>query len=476
MKKILRLKLVVLIVCFVAIGAFVLSASDCKYDNGNILVPIVTEVRLTPAQATLTLIGQQVTLTAAVDAFNGAPNTAAFSVEDTNAATYSINGNQITVTASTITTSIVRITAFSTFDNTIRATASINISVPLTSDYLNITERVVAGNLIRDVVGMTPLGGQQTELVIPEGITTIATRAFRNAENLECITIASTITYIGEDAFEDAVNLSSVIFLEGGRLETIGVAAFAGTKSLTHIEIPASVRVIDNWAFSDSALESITFETGTRLNFIGNHAFFYNKNLKEIVIPASVTEFGLGPFINTISLTNIQVDEANTSFISYRGILFTRLKGMLIAAPGGFVGDLVVPSQVRRIWCGAFWGAAGLTSIVLPPNLNIIGNQVFVNCIGLTELIIPPSVTDIWDYTFSGTINITYIIIPSTVTFIKGEVFQHWTTEQRIYMQGRGEYCLYVISWEAAWREGHEAKMIWNFPPMNTCLCAVCRS
>ena len=65
-----------------------------------------------------------------------------------------------------------------------------------------------------------------TELVVPEDVTRIEARAFRDAEYVTSITLSSNLTYIG-------------------------VEAFRGMRFLSTINIPANVTNIEKWAFLD---------------------------------------------------------------------------------------------------------------------------------------------------------------------------------------------------------------------------------
>ena len=72
---------------------------------------------------------------------------------------------------------------------------------------------------------------------------------------------------------------------------------------------------------------------------------------------------------------------------------------------------------------GQFTGAEELTSIILPPNLTIIGYNTFNNCLNLTSVVIPNSVTSIGDKAFNNCIRLTSITIGNSVTSIGDSAF-----------------------------------------------------
>jgi hypothetical protein len=108
--------------------------------------------------------------------------------------------------------------------------------------------------------------GNDTEVVIPEGVTGIGKYAFCNCNSLTNITIPPSVTEIGGWAFNDCSLLTSITISEG--VTRIGGAAFYDCSSLTNITIPEGVTEI------------------------GERAFYRCRSLKNITIPESVTEIG----------------------------------------------------------------------------------------------------------------------------------------------------------------------------------------
>lgn len=57
------------------------------------------------------------------------------------------------------------------------------------------------------------IANEQTEIVIPEGVTTINSEVFAGATNLQKITLPSTLTNIGDNAFDNCSSITTVISL-----------------------------------------------------------------------------------------------------------------------------------------------------------------------------------------------------------------------------------------------------------------------
>ena len=89
-------------------------------------------------------------------------------------------------------------------------------------------------------------------------VTSIGDNAFEDCMNLTSVTIPDSVKSIGEFAFAFCDGLTSVILTDG--IKTIGVGAFA-LCSLESITIPDSVEYIGYYAFRGTPLETVIFES-----------------------------------------------------------------------------------------------------------------------------------------------------------------------------------------------------------------------
>ena len=143
-------------------------------------------------------------------------------------------------------------------------------------------------------------------VVLNEGLATIGGSAFSFCEKLKSIHIPSTVTGIGGWCFQNCYGLEEVTFEDGINLTTIGGATFIYCRSLKKIMIPKSVEVIkkdvNNGAFEDCLdLESVIFEPGSKLNTVENFAF-YNCNKATIYCEESKNDILGGKCGNIKSL------------------------------------------------------------------------------------------------------------------------------------------------------------------------------
>jgi hypothetical protein len=147
------------------------------------------------------------------------------------------------------------------------------------------------GNCIIETASNTLVVGSNNG-VIPDYVTRIGDGAFSNCLNLSSIDIPDGVTYIGEDAFSNCARLTTLILPDS--LTTIRDHSFSGS-GLVEIVIPDSVtRIPDSAFFSCMELRSITIPEGVAT--IGSEAFFQCVELVELTIPSTVTRLGADLF------------------------------------------------------------------------------------------------------------------------------------------------------------------------------------
>ena len=137
-------------------------------------------------------------------------------------------------------------------------------------------------------------------LTIPDIVTEIGQIAYNN-QTIRELHIGKNVKTMSSGAFYNCENLEVVTFDPNSKLEAISRVAFAYTN-ITDIEIPNSVKLIDEEAFRNSSLANITFAENSNLETIGSSAF-YDSNIKEITLPSSIKE------IQTNAFNTLRMDE-----------------------------------------------------------------------------------------------------------------------------------------------------------------------
>ena len=149
-----------------------------------------------------------------------------------------------------------------------------------------------------------------TSIDIPEGVTIIPERCFRQCSSLESITLPSTIKQIGESAFSGCSALTSIDIPEG--VTIIPDWCFDECSSMESITLPSTIKQIGQYAFSGcSALTSIDIPEGVTI--IPDSCFYKCTKLKSVALPTTIKKIkgvGLGSAfaqcnkLKTISIPN----------------------------------------------------------------------------------------------------------------------------------------------------------------------------
>ena len=287
-----------------------------------------------------------------------------------------------------------------------------------------------------------------TELVIPEGVTSIGSSAFYNSSSLTSVTIGDGVTSIGSSAFSGCINITTatmpaiaIDYIPQDNLQTaiitggdsIGDSAFRDCSSLTNIAIPDSVTSIGEYAFSGcNSLDRVYitdiaawctidfycsswsysgskyYETSNPLCYA--HNLYLNGELvTELAIPEGVTSISEGAFYNCSGLTSVTIPNSVTSIGGY--------------AFEGCDNIIQIENGVSYADKWAIRCDDSATSVELRANTVGIANSAFSDCSSLKSVTIPDGVTSIGDYAFEFCRSLTSITIPDSVTSIGRSAF-----------------------------------------------------
>lgn len=147
----------------------------------------------------------------------------------------------------------------------------------------------------------------------------------------------STITEIPAYAFYDGVRPATI----PDTVISIGKYAYARTnpsvshsRSFTEYVIPASVKTIDDFAFSNSS-GTITFAEGSRLRSIGDWAFDDFNTRTDIILPEGLTSIGKRAFYLRYA-EGAQMVYIPASVTSIGSDVVNRTKTVLDVEPGSY--------------------------------------------------------------------------------------------------------------------------------------------
>ncbi len=188
--------------------------------------------------------------------------------------------------------------------------------------------------------------GESTDIVVPDGVTEIASYLFSSNYNITSLHIPASVEIINERAFYYTNKLTKVTGCEG--LKTVG-----------------------KYAFYCSAITEFPLCDG--LEEIGEYAF-YNTKLTSVELPDTVTTMGASAFSSITTLVSVKIGKGISVLSNYAFSSCTALTKV----------DL---GEIVELGDYVFTGCTSLRELVFPKTLRKVGKYA-LNCKNLTSLII----------------------------------------------------------------------------------------
>ena len=159
------------------------------------------------------------------------------------------------------------------------------------------------------------------------------------ASSIQNIVIGSGITSVGQFAFYNLTNVTSVSIADS--VTAIEKGAFCECSAITAIALPASVTTLGEGAFS--RCKSLASFTGTGIKEISDYAF-ESASFVSFTVPASVTEIGEYAFLYNTQLTSVTIPEGVTSVGKLAFYGCNSLKAVTVPKTVTFVHPLAFPA------------------------------------------------------------------------------------------------------------------------------------
>ena len=371
--------------------------------------------------------------------------------KDTKAKAFTCRGAAALITAALLTAALLFTGCPQSPENQTQ-----NPSVPPGPDpNLRIEDGVLKG------YNETPSGA----LVIPAGVTEIAGEVFSDCTGLTQVDFSqcASLTKIGAGAFASCRGLMQLNL--PASLEMLDSYAFYGCTKITgRVILPANLKTIANYAFySCEKVDAFDFSQCTRITKIGDSAFRYCTKITTVKLPKSLTEIAGNAFLGCTELATLTVQPGG-DLIEEGGIIYNSGKTKLLCrvpkvVPASFPGTL------KEIVGGAFQGCIGLTQLNLPANLETLGYSAFHDCSEITGRVVLPAnlktigndafhgcskvdafdfsqctrITKIGDSAFRHCSKITTVNLPKSLTEIAGNTFVGCTELETLTVQPGGD-------------------------------------
>lgn len=248
--------------------------------------------------------------------------------------------------------------------------------------------------------------GDDSEVIIPAGVTEIGYLAFAGNQKLERVLIPDTVAKIGRYAFENCTSLRNIVIPEtvtecgSGAFfncpllqDTEGFVKIRGTLfgyfgNAEELTVPDGVSVISRKAFENcTSLVKVALPDTVRI--IEEAAFYHCSNMISIRIPGSVKEIGSRAFAGCKKLEQIGLPAGVQKIQDSGGFEwcekladedgFIIVNSFLVKYVGN-ASEVTVPSRIKTICQTAFESCKTISCITIPENVKEIESSAFRFC------------------------------------------------------------------------------------------------
>lgn len=216
--------------------------------------------------------------------------------------------------------------------------------------------------------------------------------------------------------------------------------------SVKKLVLPDSLETIGNEVFYGGDIAEIVWPENSKIKSIGNGAFNFCRSLTEVNLPASVEKMGLGVFANCQSLTKVSglpeqyIKNVPQSMFGSCPLVVADnpwLMKMETIGLGAFGGSFaqgetldLSSAPLTSIDKGAFSGS-NLAEVVLPNTLTSVGEDAFRGCSSLKKVTLPAADTNYGTAVFRASA-VEEVIIPEGCVTIGQQMFYSCTNLTKI--------------------------------------------
>ena len=278
---------------------------------------------------------------------------------------------------------------------------------------LNLKEARTDGEIIEREFD-SEISNRFYNIILPDDLRTIDRRAFRQQSISGSLIIPEGVTWIGDQAFLECVNLTGILSLPS-TLRGISYMAFEGCKFTCELLLPQNLNSLGFSAFRGcrGLYGNLILPEG--LSEIEESVFSGCSNFSgDLNIPKNVKKIESGAFSGCsglngrLTLPDGLESIGNNAFSSCR-----------------FRGPLILPSTLKSIGSGAFESNMFSGELKLPSSLQELGSGAFAGCSRISgTLEIPENITAIKEGTFASCRSIEKLVLHSKIDVIKSGAFQ----------------------------------------------------
>ncbi len=260
--------------------------------------------------------------------------------------------------------------------------------------------------------------------------------AFNSNRTVTEVNIPASIKEIGESAFSSMTKLEKVNIADESQLETISNNAFMGCTKLTAFTVPASVKTIEYNAFYEcTGLKTLKFAENSQIETIGDRAF-QGCAITDIELPVTLTSMQSSAF-SSCEIVTATVPAEMVSYIPSNNLVTLTIRGgEKISSLGGneTLETVIIGDSITTIGDNAFDGCQSLKTITFGANLTTIGSRAFADCNAIESIVIPEGVTTMKSSCFASCTSLKSATLPTTLTDVGSDMFSSCNSLETVTM------------------------------------------
>ena len=243
-----------------------------------------------------------------------------------------------------------------------------------------------------------------TTVTLPQELRSLGKYAFAGCTALSTVALPSRLITIDEGAFAQCTALATVTLAQPispnpgtspfeqapANVRHVGSKAFEGCIMLKSVALGNQVQTIGDAAFAGTKLTSADLSGMTMLTQVGDWAYAQT-NITQAALPNTTTELGRGAFMLNPSLTHVTLPNK-----------LATLSPLTLAGSSQLSDIALRQSSIDTIGAYALYNLSHVSHIVLPASTQYLGDKAMAGMTGLEQITtyassVPELGEDVWD-------------------------------------------------------------------------------
>lgn len=275
-------------------------------------------------------------------------------------------------------------------------------------------------------------GGQGGEVTVLSGVNVLGANLFQDRLDVISVNLPTSLRIIDEYAFSHVENMTGIALPQGTLY--LGARAFEHCKAMTSVTLPDSMNSLDNYVF-DGCLQVPGIVLPDNMNYVGDNVLGASDVAGDRTFSVNIGSQTVSLLGNYSFFYDRQNPDYRYRWVSYNQYLngqYVYVNGLELNRYMGSETCIVIDSRVVSIgeyaftWWNSSTGTAyvntTLEEITFPEGLVYIGNYSFNGSTALSQIHLPSTLTAIGYMAFEYC-PLTSLTIPDSVTNIGSYAF-----------------------------------------------------